>query len=337
MSVQDLDVALNATFSSASQKRLYELGAYNNAFGGDTLPTTVERYLQVLCDPTVYALQRRWVGLVLRKMVDTSKDTVRHLETLSHTLPQLGAVLLRNTELEETKIVVGILMREMISNGVDFDSFWLSEKIPNNVPYFPLEDGHTWMASFQSFLDTFDALKLMDSETDPVILYPIALSGSDGFKWRDPEPVHSVAIIQDNSLTIVAPDVAMRRFVFVDIPLDHIQSTHLQKSTLHDSQARTTEYNPWDIVLSLTSSTWTYRVNAAKNTGSELTILFANHRDAEECQGSIMEIKNTRKQSSLCKISSSEAVLDVGTVNKDTRGSKGQVLGNSASVGQAQG
>lgn len=335
MSAQGLDAALTESSSKAPNRRLNELAAHNDAFSGDKLLTTAQNYLQVLCDPAVSPVQRRWVGLTLRKLVATLKDPVNNLETLSHLVPRLGAAILCNSELEETKIVVGIVMREMLKNGVPFNSFWAPETISNNVPHFPQEDGHTWMNSFQTFLDAFNDLKLLDLATDPVILYPISLSASDGFKWRSSEPVDSVSIIQNENLTIIAPDVAMQHFVFVDVPLSHIQYTFLRESSLHDSQARTTEYKPWDLVLNFKRGSWTYRVNDIDKSGNELTILFAHHRDAQECQGGIVESNSARLQSSLRKTSSSQAVLDIGSVDKAK--SHGQARDKSSKVEPAQG
>ncbi|KAF2792729.1 hypothetical protein K505DRAFT_362646 [Melanomma pulvis-pyrius CBS 109.77] len=291
MSARDFDAALAAPDVDATFQTLHHLTSRNERFSGASLPTTAEKYLKAFCDAGSSATRRRWVGVALRKMVRTSTEVVKHFKTLRHRLPQLGQVILGSTELEETRILAGVIIREAMEQGIQFSSFWPSDKVPNNAPNFPQESGPHWLHDFQTFLDTLGDLVIMQLVTDPAILYPVSLVASDNFKCLNPEDVAMTAIIQDRLLTII-PELSTQNLDFVDIPLHRIQNISQRRATLKDSQSRGTEHEPWDLVISLRRGPWTYCVNTSRHTGTELTLLFKNAKDAKECEYCIMELVN---------------------------------------------
>jgi hypothetical protein len=301
MSAHQFDAALAKHDGDALFRHIYDLTAHSAQCSGLTLPITAANYLRAFCNVSSPAIRRRWIGVALRKMVRTSKDVVEHLKTLHHDLTQLGQVILGSTELEETRILAGAIIREALQQGIEFPQFWPSDKVPKNVPNFP-EKARGWMSQFQKFLDTLGDLVMMDMAIDPAILFPVSLIASDGFKWHS-DDVGIIAIIQSGVLTIVTPDVSTPDLSFVDIPLHHIQSVHTRKSILHDSQARGTKHEPWDLIMSLRPSSWTYRVNTSEHMGNEFTILFVNAKTAEECRTCIMESINLESQGSKMSVS----------------------------------
>lgn len=145
MSAQQLDQILSAKDNNASHRRLSELISSNNCFTGENLPETATKYLRAFGDNRNSVQKRRWLGLALRKMIDTSPTVVNYLKKSPHEVPRLGQVILRGTEQAETKIVAGIIIRQLLIHGLAFRSCWPSDKVPNSIPLFPEDDGEQWL------------------------------------------------------------------------------------------------------------------------------------------------------------------------------------------------
>ena len=289
MSARELEAALAAPDGDVSIQTFWDLTLSKEPSTDALLPTVAETYLKAFCNGGSSSLRRRFVGVALRKMIRTSSDVANHLKALRADLLRLGQVILSSTELEQTKIIAGLLIREAIEQGIGFPNFWSSRKVPDNAPNFPCICGPKWMNDFQTFLDTLADLRLVDTAMDSAILYPVSIVASDDFKSRYPNDASMVAIIESRVLTVVT-NVSDEAIDFVDIPLVHVKDVYLQKSNLNDSQAQGTMHEPWDLVLSFHSCPWTYRVNASEHTGDELKILFPNFQEAKECDSCIKEV-----------------------------------------------
>ncbi|KAJ4370538.1 hypothetical protein N0V83_005059 [Neocucurbitaria cava] len=295
MTSQALAAALDEPDNVASHSRLYDLIAARS-FSGRTLPSIAERYLRAFTDVTSSSTRRRWVGIALAGMLDVSLDVVRHLKQLPQGLQELGAIVLSNTELEETKIVAGIIIRQSLEQGIDYCDFWASNKVRDSAPRFPENSGPRWMAEFQSFLDTLGDLALLSGpDSDPSLIYPISLVASDGFKWRESNDGLPISIIQAGMLTVIAPDGLLRQIQFIGVPISHIHKMRCQRSVLHDSQARTIGHEPWDLILELRAEPWSYVLDTSRRTGFELTLLFHHSADAKEWERCIKEHQNEQK------------------------------------------
>ncbi|KAF1945417.1 hypothetical protein EJ02DRAFT_42580 [Clathrospora elynae] len=279
-------VVLTEPDNDASNSALHQLIAARE-FSGSTLPTAAESYLRAFCDAALSITRRRWVGLALAGMIEASAPVVAHLGASRHELHALGAIVLSNAEREETKIVAGLIIRQAIDRGIEYNSFWTSDKITNSAPNFPAKTDGRWMASFQAFLDTLDELALASQSDEPSIIFPVSIVASDGFRWRDSDTGCPVALIQAGLLTVIAQE--LEELQFVDIPLNHIQSMHSHPSKLHDSQARQTGHEPWDLVLTLNVQPWSYRLDSSIRTGAEITFLFQHSGDAHEWESCIKQ------------------------------------------------
>jgi hypothetical protein len=308
MSTADLEAALAAPGDSDAQHCRSKLVSQYLASRDHAPKDTATSYLQAFCDLRVPAMSRRWFGLLLRKLLYDSSDIADHFNTSKLQKPnktakspnpsatpisQLGHIIVYGDELEETKIVAGLIIRQLLHDGIEFSKCWPSEKVANSAPDFPMFDGLGWMAAFQNYLDILLDLRLMespfDSAEDAAILYPLCVLTDDGFRWRDPEPSVPVAIVEDNRLTLITTDISMTHLNFLDIPLSHILCIDKRKSDLHDSQKRANTHEPWDLVLLLKPIPSTYFLNGAPRTGKEVVIAFQHRKDAAECETSINE------------------------------------------------
>jgi hypothetical protein len=291
MTSQVFEAVLNEPHNDASHLQLTKLIAAHD-YGGPTLPAVAEAYLRAFCDSNASLVRRRWVGLALCGMMAASGDVVAHLAQLKRGLFGLGAVILSATEGEETKIIAGLIVRQSLSEGIDFANFWESEKVTNSASNFPNSSGPEWMKSYQDFLDTLGDLALAQPITDPSIVFPISAIASDGLSWVGPQDHPLIAIIQDDLLTVISTDEFLLNLHFMDIPIAHIRTTRTQPSPLHDSQSRETEYKPWDLCLTLKHGPWTYRRDASHRMAIDFTFVFGSFGDAYECEKAIQELQS---------------------------------------------
>ncbi|KAF1829767.1 hypothetical protein BDW02DRAFT_573689 [Decorospora gaudefroyi] len=294
MTAPTFETALSKPDCDASHAELCTLIATRDS-RAPTLPKVAQSYLQAFYDTTQSVVRRRWVGIALAGMMDHSPTVGAHLRQLGEELQQLGDIILSSTDHEETKIVAGIIVRQGLDQGIAYGSFWKSEKVRNSTPNFPDKPDPRWMSKFQTFLDTLGELALTNPVIEPSIIYPISLVASDGFRWRDPSSGLPVAILQAGVLTIVAPDKDLAEVQFVDLPVSHIQCIRSEPSKLHDSQAQQTTYEPWDLTLILEAKPWTYRLNSAQRTATNMSLVFEHSSDATEWKSCIEEHQNMQK------------------------------------------
>ncbi|KAH7072941.1 hypothetical protein BKA63DRAFT_446111 [Paraphoma chrysanthemicola] len=291
MSSKAFEAALRAPDTHSSNTQLYTLITAAD-FSGSSLPRVAEEFLLAFCDPTLSHIRRRWVGLAFAGMLSTSPQVVKHITAMKQKLHGLGEVIIGTDEREETRIIAGIIIREALAQRFDFASFWSSDKVRNSASIFPSDFDWNWMDKFQGFMDNLDALALANPVTDPCILYAISLEGSSSFRWAHSEGAMLVSIIQSDALTIIMPGDLPHAVQFLDIPVSHIQTTNSHASApLADSQARTTEHEPWDLVLKLNNGSWTHLVNSAKSKASQITILFEKAGNARECEAALKELQ----------------------------------------------
>ncbi|KAF2876335.1 hypothetical protein BDV95DRAFT_483226 [Massariosphaeria phaeospora] len=286
-SQDDFDAALLAPDNDVGHRFLFQITSATR-FSAPSLPTTAEKYFDVFCDDTSSRIRRRWAGVALQKMIIKSDKVAKHFRTLD--LQRLGHVMLSGTELEETKVVAGLIVRGAIEQKIGFTKFWPNDRVHSKEPAFPSLAEPKWMDVFQTFLDTLTEMIPPNPNGEPTVLFPISLVASDNFKWRDSTDVPMISFTQGEHLTIIIPNSTMQTFGFVDIPLARICGTHRRRSVLHDSQGKRTDHEPWDIVLELTPEPWTYLIDTTEHVGTEFTILFATEKDAKMCEQSITEL-----------------------------------------------
>ncbi|KAH8731402.1 hypothetical protein GQ44DRAFT_671235 [Phaeosphaeriaceae sp. PMI808] len=290
MTCRAFDTTLKEPDNDASNLRLYKLISAR-VYTGSNLPSVAEQYLRAFCDTACSYARRRWVGIALAGMLSTSPAVVQHMGNLEQ-LSGLGDVILSNTEREETKIIAGLVLREALERGLEFDTFWTSDKVRNSMPNFPTDSDPKWMANFQSFLDALDQLALLNPLTDPAILYPVSIEASDGFRWAVSNNGVSVAIVQNDIFTLLLPDNLLKNIRFIDVPIAHIESINSRPSApLHDSQLRKTTHEPWDLILKLQHERWAYHLDMVGRAATELTIMFQRSEDAKECEAAIKELQ----------------------------------------------
>jgi hypothetical protein len=294
MTSREFEAALKESDNDASNLHLYELVAAG-IYCDEGSPWIAVKYLRAFCSTTLSHLRRRWIGLALAAMLDASSEVVGHMESVRQQLQGLGDVILDPDEREVTKIVAGVIVRQALEQHIGFSCFWRSDKVWNSATNFPGDSGPQWMCKFQSFLDTLGKLQLANPITDPFILYPISVVGSDGLQWSSPDKGVPILIAQADFLTMLMPDEYQRDIQFLDVPIANIRGTKTQRSApMHDSQSLSTEHEPWDLVLMLNYDTETYRLNSRQRTAASLTMMFRTSKDAQDCEVAIDALRRPR-------------------------------------------
>ncbi|KAF1998073.1 hypothetical protein P154DRAFT_565023 [Amniculicola lignicola CBS 123094] len=307
MSAQDFENALTTPDNDASRKLLAELACRTVSTFIAIPPRTALEYLRAFCDNRLLHLRRRWLGLALVKMVAKSPLIMDHLATYTGELAELGHVVLGDREMEETRIIAGVLIRLALLRKVRFSNLWPAGKAPVTDP-FPVAGGLEWMEKFQDYIDAVIDLELLPlpGEDDYDIWYTAAISTSDDFRLF--RSSHMVAINQAKVLTVMAADVGVQEITFVDIPLQHIQDLKIQQAVLHDSQATDLKHDAWDVILNLRGGHFTYLVNSSEHNGHTVTLTFPSSTTAEQCREAIDKCTSSPR-----KVSTSQEILTLGS------------------------
>jgi hypothetical protein len=289
MSSHDFDTALRDIGSDASGTRLCKLIPAATFDSDKGLPATAERYLRAFCNGKLSPLQRRWIGLSLATMIHASESAVDHLNGLSQDLHHLGRIVLQHGEPEELKIMAGLIMRLGVENGINVSNFWSSDKVKNSLPPFPDKHNPRWFMDFEKFMDMLGDVGLINPETEDLIVYPVAMLDSDGFKWGHTDS--AVGIAQRAHLTVIAPDYTLGEYQFIDIPLSHVLTVHTSVSLPFDSQPERGRpiSKLYGVELVLQSESWTYHLNSSEHTADKITFQFMTAEEAAEWEECIKE------------------------------------------------
>ncbi|KAH7401853.1 hypothetical protein DE146DRAFT_610819 [Phaeosphaeria sp. MPI-PUGE-AT-0046c] len=275
--------------STSQMRKLITAGDYS----GESLASISEDFLRAFCDSNLSHTRRRWIGVALARMLDMSPEVAQRFNAMDQQLQGLGEIILSSTEREETKIVAGIVVQQALQQHIEFAKFWASDKVRNSAPNFPVASTAAWLQNFQSFLDTLSDLALSNPLTDPVILYPVSVLAPNSFQWVNSNERGSIAIVQQDRLTLLLIDTMLRDIQFLDVPVSHISSVKARASgSLPDSQSRGTTHEPWDLIVTLKNESWTYLLNTSKRKAKALTLMFGRSEDAIECENTLRELQS---------------------------------------------
>ncbi|KAH6839678.1 hypothetical protein BKA58DRAFT_445293 [Alternaria rosae] len=279
------EAALKLPDKDASNIHLYKLVSARD-FSSSGLSSVAQDYLSSFCDPGLSIIRRRWIGIALAGMLEMPA-VATHIGASTKRLRSLGAIILSGTEQEQIKIIAGIIIRQALEQGIEYSRFWSTEKVRHSAPNFPLEADAEWMQKFQGFLDILSDLALARPTGEPSVMYLVSLFATDGFKWRESSATFPIALVEAGVLTIIAPDEHLKDCRFIDIPVEHILNTRSEPSKLHSSQAQRTKHEPWDLVMTLTSEPWSYRLNSTQRIATDLSLMFKHSGDALEWESCI--------------------------------------------------
>ncbi|KAF2199823.1 hypothetical protein GQ43DRAFT_442150 [Delitschia confertaspora ATCC 74209] len=311
MSAQDFEAVLDAPDGNNTYGQLQQLILHiENVSSDHFLPNVAEKFFYAFCDRTLPLHKRRWIGIALHRFVQSSKLVVDHLQTIS--LSKLGQIILDQAEIEETKLVAGMVIRQLLKENIPYPALWPTDLVPNNVPQFPVNESQDWTSDFQGFLDDLAAIHILHPDNDSIILYTISVYAADGFKLVNPHDAAMLVLVEADFFSIIVPATSTQAAHFVDVPLCHIDSIETRTAILHDSQGIETEHEPWELVLTLKDRPWTYLANAAERRAVHVTIMLRNSTEAQEAQSSVAEaIQKLSAKRTKVKMSSSQVLVDV--------------------------
>lgn len=290
MSAQRLESQLLFPDNSTSHREIISLIAAGE-YTGANLPDVAHKFLDAFCSSHNSDGRRRWTGIALVDMMRASATVIQRLKKLTKGPSRVGQIILDRKETEERRIIAGLIIRQGLDGGIAFADFWTSDKVVQSAPNFPRDADEEWMCQFQSYLDTLSSLKLANMTTDPVIMYPIFLSASDGFQWTGRS---AVATIEEDRLTVVMSSSTLTSFQFIDLPVSHIKETRVGKESPHESQEDQSGHSLHTLHIVLHPGRPTYRLDASDRTASELKVSFSEFGDAAEFEAGIHDALKTK-------------------------------------------
>ena len=296
---QALDNALIHPDDDAACQSLYKLLPTGAIPTASALPVTAKACLEAFCDHTRPVRRRRWTGLILARLIGSFPEVVPHLRRAPSDLFRIGAIILGPSEVEETKIVAGLIIRAGLSQGFSFADFWSVEKAHATASMFPRDADSRWMQSFQDYLDTLLSLVPLDGPSPQLsILYPVALIGTDGFRWIGSEQSFPLLLMETHALTVITPESSLHTMQFVYIPTQRIREVECQPYDAYDSQDRHDAVQPWQVILKFYPDSPSYQVNCSQYSGSDLVIVMRHDQDARECVAETEAILSNKRTSS---------------------------------------
>ncbi|OCK80430.1 hypothetical protein K432DRAFT_443168 [Lepidopterella palustris CBS 459.81] len=254
---------------------------------------------------------RRWIGLVLLRLIETYDDVLNHLQRSSIDLTGLGQVI--TTQSEDLKLVAGMIIRKMVMDGSPHARFWSTDAITLAIPEFPSEESQVWMEKFQDFVDDLHGLKFISPANEVGVLYAVAITAEDGVQCFE-ETGMILLLIERRNLTAITPSSPKQIMQCFDIPVTNIAKMELRKAMLHSAQGKGTGDSAPAVTMHMDSNSWTYLYDAEERYGKEMSILFRSVEDAIEAMKTIQEeqaiLSSQDTNCSRRKMSSSH-VLDI--------------------------
>lgn len=275
-----------------------------NEFTGASLPDVAHQYLDAFCNSSNSNGRRRWAGIALVSMMRASATVVQRLKKLSKGPSRVGHVILDCNESEERRIIAGLIIRQGLEGGIAFSDFWTSDKVLHSAPNFPRGADELWMGLFQSYLDTLSKLKLVNMTTDPMVMFPISLSASDGFRSTGRS---AVAAVEQGLLTVIVSNSTLTRFHFIDLPVSHIQEVHLRQESPHESQEGQSGHRLHTLVMTLQPDHSRYLFDSSNRTTSEFKLSFSKLEDAAEFEAGIQDARQSKVTATSVVLKTSKA------------------------------
>ncbi|KAL5426771.1 hypothetical protein PMIN04_001708 [Paraphaeosphaeria minitans] len=294
---QSLENALIDPDDNAACHSLHQLLIKKTIPPSPTRPATAKAYLEAFCDQSRHVIRRRWTGLLLARLLQCCLDVVRHLRRDPDDLVRIGAVVLGPNEPEETKIVAGLIIRAGISQGIKFSDFWFERKVHATATLFPTEPDAFWMKGFQDYMDTLSEILPESSSPKLVLLYPVAFTAADGYRWSPHDENLPLLLIEGQTLTIITPASALHEIEFVYIPFRSIKNVRCKPSSPYDSQGGVVPAAPWAVVLEFMSNPVPYQVNCSEHSGSDFTVIMETMADAKDCARCINDTVRPQRNS----------------------------------------
>ncbi|KAF2809908.1 uncharacterized protein BDZ99DRAFT_562502 [Mytilinidion resinicola] len=306
MDARAFEAALANSGDNASCRRLFELMAAvaTGSYGKGVLgPSVAEAYLHAFTHRALPNRNRRWVGLVLYQLIESSNDVLEHLRSLTKDVRLLSNVILNAPE--DLKMVAGIIIRTMILGGMQYADFW-SNGAPYSVP-FPTDETQVWMQNFQGFMDELHRLKFLEDDGDAGMIYALSISAKDTHDFIQ-ETGAMVLFFDKEYMTAFVLGTAGRIPQCIDLPIAHIIDTDTRMATIRSSDEKTSGIETAQLVISLQPLPWTYLFNAEERDARQITITLENMADAQEAQSIIQEIQRHKAKR---KMSTSQVSLDI--------------------------
>jgi hypothetical protein len=239
---------------------------------------------------------------VLYQLIESSKDVLDHLRSLSKEIKLLSMVILNDPE--DLKLVAGIIIRTMILGGMEYADFW-SNGTPFSVP-FPTNETQVWIHDFQDFMDELSQLKFLQDDGDAGVLYALSMTARDSLQLVQ-ETGSIVLFFEHRNLTAFVLGAAGRITEVIDVPISHITATDVKIATIRNSDDTASEITAAQLTLQFHPLPWTYLYNADERNAKKMTMILENMADAQEAVNLIEEIQRSKVKR---KISSSQ-ILDI--------------------------
>lgn len=275
MSMQHLREAIRGADTNDDIQALISAVHRSKCVRADDVSETAQLCFEALCGNTTLSSKRRWIGIMLCKLVDT--DTVaNYLQERPKELEQIGPFMLQQSQPQVMRMILGILISKAGQRGIDFRRFWPTPTVPDNS-VFPgqlMEPACVWFHAFQEWIDELHALKVGDYSNNSIMMFPVSLILEQTYM-----KVMPVAILQDKELTLVLTEPPFRTFELMDILLSRVNIEREPATLVNPEGAPSVNHDAFQIIIR-SSHDGAFRLNENPKSG----VVRLNFRDEADAK-----------------------------------------------------
>ncbi|KAI9814806.1 MAG: hypothetical protein M1827_003072 [Pycnora praestabilis] len=278
---------------------------------------TLSPLLKCLIDPTRDEMIRRWVGLLILELLRNCERNKERIDLAAEYLRRSLGRIITDDGSQIIKFIAGSLIREMLEAGASAEDFFpvgVDQITIQQFPRNPFESSQ-WISEFEEFLDELDTQQMI-APTERNLYFAEVVSAGDR-RFTDNEG--SILVTVGEMVNIVIPASRNAPTQFIDLPLDHIQTTEVQQTNLLTHSANASENFVVDVLLRLTDGPLgNYRLNAAKETAADIHITFEHIESANDLKADInvgkAYLASHLVNSEIKKLSTVRQALDISKI-----------------------
>ncbi|KAL9610341.1 MAG: hypothetical protein Q9167_004939 [Letrouitia subvulpina] len=221
------------------------------------------------------------MGTLVAELLHDCRENKAHLRGIRTNLWQpLGEVIIHCSD-ETLKLIAGMIIREMLDDGVPASEFWHAGIDPAAYRGFPSDKSSTtqWVEDFTAFVDDLDSQKILTQKRSTIVFAHAVFVQGERFS-ADGSVSVLVAIADD--LTIMIPRTENETARYIDVPLVNVKDALIVLEK-HDSQSRSSLAKTSSVlrISFIDDTSPAYYINESERLSCDIELAFDAFEDAK--------------------------------------------------------
>ncbi|KAK4690986.1 hypothetical protein P7C71_g5922, partial [Lecanoromycetidae sp. Uapishka_2] len=215
-------------------------------------------YFENACEP---------IGTVTHSAIISLKLTLAARRTLSD--------VIKHGRCQILKLIAGSMILYMLNDGVSPEAFWPTEIDQELFAKFPRSGYHDiqWITAFEDFVDCLSLGHVLAQKSDVLFAHAVLIGNTRYETVGD----SAILVTMSDNLNIIVTASSTESAIYVDVPLEKVQSVTLDQVLSTQSQTPT-----YGLVIAFRRDLrYCYYVNAAGHNDSVIALAFMSEGDAK--------------------------------------------------------